>query len=364
MRNHRNAGWQLPGISLFWVFCASVCCALPLPPGTVATHGTRNVVLVYLDARSEETPTNEFHLSPVDYASLLVKADNRTEVFDGILFTGYVWKNHSCFWPGQCPQPLTSSDWQDILQLWSTMGFANLHIALTQHASHLWNATHPFRVFVTIVYPDERQQNFTDWCGNGGRALNFSVFDDRIAAMECWIQSVAAAFRIPPLANNMELAGFYWFVENMDNPGDVALVQNISARLHQMNLTFLWIPDFNALQYAVQWKSFGFDAATLQPNFAFYNSTLQRFAEVNETISNASLGVEMELSLAVRNPWIQDNATTSFYDYVAAAREYHWATNAFKTYYNGNDFIVMAKTTNNATLQGMYNVLVSLCESN
>ena len=102
----------------------------------------------------------------------------------------------------------------------------------------------------------------------------------------------------------------------------------------------------------------GIDFATQQPNFAFQDTTLQRFANVTDLMNTDHMGVEMELGLTVRNTLIHLNATQSFYDYLDAGVRYAWMTKALKTYYNGNDFTVMA-TSDNATLSTQY---AALCD--
>jgi hypothetical protein len=87
----------------------------------------------------------------------------------------------------------------------------------------------------------------------------------------------------------------------------------------------------------------------------------------------------MELGLTVRNHLINLNATQSFYDYVSlreccaprrclltiffsfffftsqmqAALQLDWMDGAVKSYYTGNDFIVMSRSSN-LTLRRMY----------
>ena len=65
-------------------------------------------------------------------------------------------------------------------------------------------------------------------------------------------------------------------------------------------VVFGWIPYFSAENYDA-WQKLGFDFATMQPNFAFRNTTTSRFADVANMTSTYHLGVEMELPLAVRN---------------------------------------------------------------
>lgn len=112
----------------------------------------------------------------------------------------------------------------------------------------------------------------------------------------------------------------------------------------------MWIPYFEAAGWQ-DWAALGFDFATMQPNWAFHshsvsNHTLSR-AELFEQVANDThchgMGVEMELPLAVRNPQIQNGSwRSSFGAYVNASGKYGWAA-TMRTYYYGNDFVLMAE---------------------
>jgi hypothetical protein len=85
-------------------------------------------------------------------------------------------------------------------------------------------------------------------------------------------------------------------------PEDVIVVQEVSAFVHRLGKKMLCIPSFAGGVDLPQWKTYGFDVVTPQPNFAFYNVTTQRFAEVDRLISEFSAGVEMELHAGGSQP--------------------------------------------------------------
>ena len=71
------------------------------------------------------------------------------------------------------------------------------------------------------------------------------------------------------------------FVENIE-AGDAEILPNVSQYIHASgggNLKFVWIPYYDAPGFA-NWSQYGFDVATLQPNYAFHNCSKSRFAEV------------------------------------------------------------------------------------
>ena len=83
-------------------------------------------------------------------------------------------------------------------------------------------------------------------------------------------------------------------------------------------MMFIWIPYFQAAGWS-DWRSLGFDVATMQPNWAFHshpglNNSAELFAKVANDTSCAGMGVEMELPLSVRNPQIPKLSWRSSFD--------------------------------------------------
>ena len=288
-----------------------------LPPGSASACNISNMVLVYADARSFAAGS-EFNLTATDWVSLILQCEAR--LFDAVLFTGYMWSDNACFWPGQCRRPLNASDWRQVLALWTgPLGARGLDAA-TLGAFGPGAKT---KVFVTIPYPDERAQDFGSLDGSG-RSLNFSEPGDRVEASCWWVRAVREA--LAPL-ENVEYVGSYWYLEGT-NAKDHLVLSQVSACVHAAGLKFAWIPDYaDGVEQgqAVQWRELGFDFATLQPNYAFYDVTTQRFANTSAAMSALGLGVEMELPMVVRNELIGANSTTSFYAYLDAAVQLGWA---------------------------------------
>ena len=103
-----------------------------------------------------------------------------------------------------------------------------------------------------------------------------------------------------------------------------------------------------------QWRDIGFDAVTLQPNWAFADkpaglTAQQKFALVNNATECLGMGVEMELPSGrvgdVRKG--AGNWSTSFDAYAAASRQYRWDKKAMRTWYNGNSFNAMKRENPN-----------------
>lgn len=81
--------------------------------------------------------------------------------------------------------------------------------------------------------------------------------------------------------------------------------------------------------------------------------------DVANVTSAHGMGIEMELPLSVRNPYITRGWTESFDDYVAAGQQFGF-DRALKTYYYGNDFVVMASNSSvdtRAHYEALYGVV-------
>ena len=235
-------------------------------------------------------------------------------LFDSFLFICSEWYDGKSFWPGQ-GSVTNASDWLAFLDMQITLGGKNLDIAAASVTKAL--AMSPSSgglrpsIVLTIPTPDPRQEDFGIVPGLE-RSLDFSKLADRTAAV-CWFVDQAwAKFEARRFAR-VYLAGFYWYREAIVAGEEItipALAAHIKSALDP-SLFLTWIPYFQTdpvqRAHLASWREFGFDFVTLQPNFAFHNSSAdERFAEVKGLALNLSLGVELELPNYVRNPTVKN----------------------------------------------------------
>jgi len=271
-------------------------------------------------------------------------ADNGNSLpfFDGFLMIGITWFNNSAFYPDGSHNYTVQQDWLAFLDLQLTMGAENL-----DRASNTTGMEPKFAL--TIPFPDPRAEVWG--VTEEGRALNLSVAVDRIAAA-CWFVDMAVSRLLMLGLRHASFVGFYWFNEHIipeDFPVVQAVAQHIHSQVGHPKLVFFWIPYFEAEGWQ-SWQELGFDFATLQPNWAFHshvvsNHTLTKdelFARVANDTHCHGLGVEMELPLSVRNPQILNESWRASFDaYTNASKEHGWGK-TMRTYYYGNDFVLMA----------------------
>jgi hypothetical protein len=316
-----------------------------------------------MDARSIGTDADpNFVWSEQKFKRLLAYHDRAADagggspvdtLFDAFLMVSYSWKNGTSLWPGQGQCCMNKDDWEDVLHLQIEMGASNLELAAEDLAGEL---PYPARsssplcgegggptpgVVLTIPTPDPRQQSFGA-IEEGGRSLNFSIAADRLAATKWYVEEARRRYYQRPVRplKRAFLLGFYWFTERLDD-GDDELIPALRAHIKELDrrLILTWIPYFQAPGTATwlpKWRELGFDFVSLQPNYAFHNTTEKRFDDVRALASQHQLGVELELANYVRNPNVKDWQTSfsSYLDHVSS-----WKGAIMRAYYNGNVFV-------------------------
>ncbi|MFU1794849.1 DUF4855 domain-containing protein [Paenibacillus azoreducens] len=171
-------------------------------------------------------------------------------------------------------------------------------------------------VRVTVAIPQiEESSDFGDVSGNGEpfslRAADFAgkvddpgsyeglkqmnelAFRNKTAAVKWYIDKVERLFREKEFSN-LKLDGFYWYHERIgETTGEAELIQETAKLLHGRGRTFTWIP-YIGPGSAYQWRDLGFDAASIQPGFAFGVSKKAIFPNVAELARKTGASVEVE----------------------------------------------------------------------
>jgi hypothetical protein len=133
-----------------------------------------------------------------------------------------------------------------------------------------------------------------------GKNEDFSNINDRKKVIMWWIDRLEARFAAGGY-DNLKLDGFYWFHECIEfsDPHEVELVKFTADYLHSKGYHFIWIPYYMASGFN-QWKSLGFDAAVMQPNYMFSETvTEDRLYHNAEFAKQLGMGVEIEADYGV-----------------------------------------------------------------
>ncbi|MEM3808982.1 MAG: DUF4855 domain-containing protein [Thermoproteota archaeon] len=271
----------------------------------------KNIVLVYSDSREGVYMTKDQLLPLVVYFK-----DSRAidTFFDGFLFLGITGPSGGSYETGTA----NDKDWSWLLNrlLGSKNQVENLQDA-AKEASKLLGKEITLKVIIVIPLPDPN--------------LNFS---ERISKVRKYVDNVIDKFYSSNF-ENLRLEGFYWMSETAPER-DKQLIKESCSYVHEKGFRMYWIPYFNAQGYE-NWKELGFDYVMLQPNFAFYDLTVQRFNEVTERIRKYNLTVEMELPMYTNNPNLRD-WKQSFVIYLNASLFYKWNNLMPTSYYYANAF--------------------------
>lgn len=152
-----------------------------------------------------------------------------------------------------------------------------------------------FSIFST-VYGDK---GFGDIQGevNG---VDFTKIEDRKKVIAWWIDHQTARFEQGGY-ENLALKGFYWYHEAIEtsDPHEIELVKFTADYLHSKGFYFIWIPYYQSTGFT-NWKSFGFDAAVMQPNYMFNDNIPEsRLYDNAEYTKQLGLGVEIEADYGV-----------------------------------------------------------------
>ena len=182
-----------------------------------------------------------------------------------------------------------------------------------------------FSIFST-VYGDK---GFGDIEGeiNG---VDFTDIEDRKKVIKWWIHHLIDRFESGEYGN-LRLDGFYWYHEAIEtsDPHEVELVKFTADYLHSLGYYFIWIPYYQSSGF-MTWKSYGFDAAVMQPNYMFKDDVPESRLYDNANYTKMlGLGVEIEADYGV----VSDPAKREKYrDYLRVGVETGYM-NSIKMYY-------------------------------
>lgn len=132
------------------------------------------------------------------------------------------------------------------------------------------------------------------WGSVGGRDLNFEGYEDRIIAINWYIDRVMEEWKKADF-KNLELAGFYW-VQESPQYGEATgiMATKVNEYVHSLGLKSYWVP-YLAVKSRDKWREMNFDVAYTQPNYAFNTSV--PYTQLTDAIDSSyelGLGLEME----------------------------------------------------------------------
>lgn len=256
--------------------------------GAEQLGGAKDVVLAYFSAEEQEALCAEHFLPYVGY----LKDGKATDtLFDGYLFLPFV----KFLYEGYKKRPLDKSKWQQYMDMQFLEGrnLDALELAVEQVQKDLSLPELKVKVFFSILYPVVEQRAFGEI---GGKNLDFTVLEDRIAALKWLIDEQEERFRAKNY-KHLDLVGYYWFTEEIDY-NDSQLLEMIrftTDYVRSKKMITTWIPYYLASGYN-DWRRLGFDMACYQPNYAFRRDIPeQRLFDAAETAKLLGMCIELEV---------------------------------------------------------------------
>ncbi|MEF2243714.1 DUF4855 domain-containing protein [Paenibacillus sp. IITD108] len=238
----------------------------------------------------------------------------------------------------------TRADWQYFLDQLFASGkqIDALNDAVGEVRTALGNTLFTPTVYISIPYPAEASTGWGDINQDGvvdeldgfkpGTNVDeVTALNNRAAAIQWYVDEVESRFAAG-LYSNLKLEGFYWLSEAIDyefGPNEMSLLQQVSDLLHNQNYKFEWIPYYQASGFQ-DWEQAGFDAALMQPNHMFDQTSYSRITGTANLAKRFGMGIEIEMDATMHLQGERDR----YYDYLDGGVEYGYMNGAYLAWYD------------------------------
>lgn len=268
-----------------------------------ALGGVQNIVLAYNCMPPEATDEAALRISSYTVEEALPylgyvdqEGKLRDTFFDAALFLPYARFTYSANYK-------SASGWRYYIDntFADDKNVDAFDIAAAKIENTLGKACRPklfFSIFHTAPYYGEFPETFGDLDGDGVDE-DVSTLEGKIKVTKWMIDEQIRRFHAKG-RTNVEIGGFYWFEEDIacDTPYEQEVLEFVENYVHSMGYKFIWIPYYQAPGYT-EWKRYGFDAAAMQPNYAFQPNTPAERLYVNARLAKKyGMCYEMEINSA------------------------------------------------------------------
>lgn len=302
-----------------------------LPPGTDASAGIEDLVLIYHGQQRRVEWTCENLLPYVAW----LDEDGRPQdwFFDGFLFIEFATDDdvfiHHYRETTRLP---TIDDWVWLAESWfrPDTGLIGLEQAVAQVGAALGPEDRRAKVIVTLPTPLPQDHAFGPLPGEE-QTLDLAEPQNARRALAWYIDRVRAQWQAAGY-QHLELVGFYWTAESI-GASALPLARWTSEHLHELGFRHFWIPYYGAAGYNT-WRDAGFDAVMHQPNYFFTadDRPLSHFRTHALRTQLAGTGVEVEFDARALT---DERFRGRFYEYLDAGAFYGWMNGALLGYYEG-----------------------------
>ncbi|MBE3576334.1 MAG: DUF4855 domain-containing protein [Limnochordales bacterium] len=320
------------------------------PPGTEASRGASNIILIYTGYYASGAGDWDL-ISALPYVAYgkmtpgepgsLPKIEWVDWFFDTYLFLGLQAPSGRAFDSPLRAAPARMEDWQwyidHLFEEGAQLGAFDEAVAFAKQKG-LGPEDYRGKVIIMIPNPITSQRDFGDVDGDG-KSENFSTIgqtskqasEARIKAVRWYVNQVLERWQARNY-QNLELIGFYWVEEQVHTSAlsETPTLRTVADDLHQQGYLLFWIPWFNA-PGARNWKQYGFDVVIHQPNYMFNTKIPRdRLKEAADIARAYGMGVEIEADSTILK---SESGRERYLDYLRAGVEYGYMQGAIKAYY-------------------------------
>jgi len=342
----KNSAWLYCCCTALFLVSLAPCAAQEqrtlgyLPPGTPEVGGINDMVLIYHGRQSRVPWTKEALMPYVAYVD--EQGIPQDWFFDSFLFIEFATDNGTWIHYHREDTPLpTIDDWVWLADGWfrPTTGLIGLEQAVAEVADKLGPADRKAKVVIGMPVPSTDDTAFGPLPGEQNK-LDFSATDDRLQALQWYIQRVLDQWREHDY-QHLELMGFYWTAEETKAP-DYELIRHTSDYLHAMGYKLFQIPysgDFSV------WREIGFDAIMRHPWYYTIKNEEPPLANLLAAAKLARMyntGIELELDGRVLT---DEKFRERFIAAMDAGAHYGWMQGAMMSYYEGGGAVKQLAAT-------------------
>lgn len=281
-------------------------------------------------------------------------------LFDGFLFIDFLAPSGARLCPITNHRNANQQDWQELIEHYFQDGtsIAALDKLLDRLAAEGHRPVRKRQVVITLPTPiagsmPKQIAASSPWGNLGGQAIDFHNADDRVKAMQWYVDEVLRRWQAKHF-KHLELAGFYWVFERAWSEHRTA---DISKHLHGKDCSLYWIPSW--LQGRTNWQVYGFDFVYQQPNYFFHRKPTP-FSQLEDACRFAeACGTSMEMEF--NNSLFDKPEFLTYYDqYLEVYRQHQVWEKKPVAYYEGHGAFAKMSASGDPAIKSRYRALTDL----
>lgn len=236
-------------------------------------------------------------------------------------------------------------------------GFDAYNRAITTAGEKLGDLDYKAKIIVMIPYPAEDRSHAFDKANPGYLDLyqvgREDAAQNRLSVVKWYLSEFEKRWE-NAVYDRLELIGYYWFSENLDQQGlDRVYLPEIGNLVREKGYRFFWIPWFLAPGYA-NWQELGFDAVMMQPNYMFVEqSAKSRLPKAAAEAKKYGLGLEYEADPSI---FYNSEKRERFYDYFRTANTLGYGHNILRSYYQDVNLLGNAARHSDPEMRMIYDL--------